>query len=51
LPSDLNRLRLLSIATVNFDYGDGVSSFLEVDARGGENVVGAGGKIGVRYRW
>lgn len=51
LPSDLNRLRLLGIATVNVDFGDGVSSFLEADARGGENVIGASGKIGVRYRW
>lgn len=51
LPSDLNQLRLLGIATINVDYGDGLSSFLEADARGGDNVIGAGGKIGVRYRW
>ena len=51
LPSDLNQLRVLGIAAVDFDYGNGASSYLELNARAGENVIGVGGKIGIRYRW
>jgi len=51
LPSDLNRLRGEAIASVKMDYGNGVSSFAEFNARGGYDMYGLGAKAGIRYSW
>lgn len=39
------------IVALHFDHGDGVSSFIQGEVRGGEGLFGAGGKAGVRLSW
>jgi hypothetical protein len=51
LPSDAGKLRGQGIARVNFDYGNGFSTFVQGEVRGGEGLFGAGGRAGVRYQF
>jgi hypothetical protein len=49
--ADQGQVRGRGIAAVNFDYGNGVSSFIQGEARGGKGLFGAGGRAGVRIVW
>ncbi|WP_026190993.1 autotransporter outer membrane beta-barrel domain-containing protein [Methylobacterium sp. WSM2598] len=49
--SDEGKLRGQGILAANLDFGNGVSTFLQGEVRGGENLFGVGGKGGVRVRW
>jgi hypothetical protein len=49
--SDEGKLRLQGIFALNFNYGNGLTSFVQADIRGGEDLFGAGGKAGVRMVW
>ena len=39
------------ILVLNFDFGNGFSSFILGEVRGGQNLLGAGGKGGLRFQW
>jgi hypothetical protein len=41
----------MGIVALNLDYGNGVSSFIQGDVYGGDHLIGAGGKAGIRYQW
>jgi hypothetical protein len=49
--SDEGKLRGEGLLTLNLLHGNGVSSFVQADLRGGEGLFGAGGKAGVRVAW
>ncbi|TGD98930.1 autotransporter outer membrane beta-barrel domain-containing protein [Methylobacterium nonmethylotrophicum] len=49
--SDEGKVRGQGILAANLDFGNGVSTFLQGEVRGGENLFGVGGKGGVRVRW
>jgi hypothetical protein len=49
--SDQGKLRAQGILALNFQHGNGISSFLQGDIRGGDALIGAGGKAGVRMVW
>jgi hypothetical protein len=49
--SDKGKLRVEGIITLNFYHGNGVTSFLQIDVQGGEGLIGAGGKMGLRVAW
>lgn len=51
LPSDQGKVRGQGIARVNFDYGNGFSTFVQGEVRGGQGLFGAGGRAGVRYQF
>jgi hypothetical protein len=51
LPSDEGKLRGEGILAVNFEYGNGLSSFVSGAIYGGDELFGAGGKAGFRYQW
>ncbi len=51
LPSDEGKLRAQGILAVNFDLGLGLSSFVQAEFRGGQDLFGATGKLGVRYQF
>ena len=36
---------------MNLDFGQGFSSFVQGEVRGGAHLFGTGGKAGVRYQW
>jgi hypothetical protein len=48
LPSDEGKIRGQGIATLNFDYGNGFTSFVQADVRGGKDLFGVGGRVGLR---
>jgi hypothetical protein len=35
----------------SFDHGDGLSSYVQGEVRGGDGLIGGGGKAGVRLSW
>jgi hypothetical protein len=39
------------IGKLNFDYGNGLSSYIEGELRGTDGVIGAAGRVGLRYRF
>jgi hypothetical protein len=39
------------IVALNFDHGEGISSFIQGEVRGGSGLIGGGGKAGVRFSW
>jgi hypothetical protein len=39
------------IVALNFDHGDGISSYIQGEVRGGSGLIGGGGKAGVRFSW
>jgi hypothetical protein len=49
--SDQGLLRAEGIFTLNFNHGNGVTSFIQADLEGGKDLFGAGGKVGVRVAW
>jgi len=51
VPSDQGKVRGEGIAGLNFDFGNGLTSFVQGQVRGGRDLIGAGGKGGLRYQW
>jgi hypothetical protein len=51
LPSDEGKLRGEGILAVNFDFRNGLSSFVSGAIYGGEDLFGGGGTAGLRYQW
>jgi hypothetical protein len=49
--SDQGKLRAEGIFALNFYQGKGVSYLLQADLRGGEGLIGAGVKMGLRAAW
>jgi hypothetical protein len=49
--NDEGKLRAVGILALNFSHGNGVSSFIQGDIQGGEDLFGVGGKAGVRVAW
>ncbi len=49
--ADQGQVRGRGVVAVNLDYGNGISSFIQGEARGGQGLLGAGGKAGVRIVW
>lgn len=49
--SDEGKLRGEGIFALNFDYGNGWSSFALADLRGGQDFFGYGGRLGLRHQW
>ncbi|MGA7385316.1 MAG: autotransporter domain-containing protein [Methylocella sp.] len=49
--ADQGFVRGRGILALNFDFGQGISSFVQGEVRGGAHLFGAGGKAGVRYQW
>ena len=45
------KVRGQGIGAVKFDYGNGLSSFVQADVRGGSDYFGYGGRAGVRFVW
>jgi hypothetical protein len=51
LPNDQGKVRGEGILAFNFDHGHGLSSFVQGQVYGGQDLFGAGGKGGVRIQW
>jgi len=51
VPTDEGKVFGQLIGRLNFDYRNGLSSFLEGEVRGREGVFGAAGRVGLRYTW
>jgi len=51
LPVDQGKVRGQLILATNFDYGNGISWFGQIDVRGGRDLFGAGGRLGLQYVW
>jgi Autotransporter beta-domain len=51
IQSDQGKVRGQGIFNVNFDYGNGVSAFLQGDVRGGSDLIAGGGRAGIRFQW
>ena len=49
--ADQGFVRGRGILALNFDFGGGITSFVQGDVYGGAHLFGAGGKAGVRYVW
>jgi hypothetical protein len=49
--ADQGLMRGQGTLALNFDFGDGMSSFAQGDVYGGAHLFGAGGKAGLRYQW
>ena len=49
--ADEGQVRGRGVLAFNFDFGQGVSSFILGEARGGTGLFGAGGRAGVRVQW
>lgn len=49
--SDEGFMRGQGILVLNFDFGNGMSSFVQGDVYGGAHLFGAGGRGGLRYQW
>jgi hypothetical protein len=49
--SDQYFMRGQGIFALNFDFGYGMSSFVQGDVYGGAHLFGAGGRGGIRYQW
>jgi hypothetical protein len=48
---DQGQVRGRGVVAVTLDYGNGVSSFIQGEARGGKGLFGAGGRAGIRIVW
>jgi outer membrane immunogenic protein len=51
LPADQGKLRGEMLLASNFDYQNGFSWFGQIEVRGGQDLFGAGGRLGLRYVW
>jgi hypothetical protein len=49
--ADQGLMRGQGILAFNFNFGNGMSSFVQGDVYGGAHLFGAGGKAGARYQW
>ena len=49
--SDEGKLRGEGIFSVNLDYHNGLSTYALADVRGGQDLFGYGGRLGLRYQW
>ncbi len=49
--ADQGQVRGRGVVAVTLDYGNRVGSFVQVEARGGKGLFGAGGRAGVRIVW
>ena len=49
--ADRGQVRGRGILALNFDFGQGLTSFVQGDVHGGTGLFGAGGKAGIRYQW
>jgi hypothetical protein len=49
--ADQGQVRGRGILALNFDFGQGLTSFVLGDVHGGTGLFGAGGKAGIRYQW
>ena len=49
--ADQGFMRGEGIFALNFDFGYGMSSFVQGDVYGGAHLFGAGGRGGIRYQW
>ena len=49
--ADQGLMRGQGILALIFDFGDGMSSFVQGDVYGGAHLFGAGGRAGIRYQW
>ena len=49
--ADQGLMRGQGILALNFDFGYGMSSFVQGDVYGGAHLFGAGGRAGLRYQW
>ena len=49
--ADEGLMRGQGILVLNFDFGDGTSSFVQGDIYGGAHLFGGGGRAGIRYQW
>ena len=49
--ADEGLMRGQGILALNFDFGNGMSSFALGDVYGGAHLFGAGGRGGLRYQW
>jgi hypothetical protein len=49
--ADQGFMRGEGIFALNFDFGYGMSSFVQGDVYGGAHLFGAGGRAGIRYQW
>jgi hypothetical protein len=48
---DQGQVRGRGVVALNFDLGQGVTAFVQGEARGGKGLFGAGGNAGVRVHW
>jgi hypothetical protein len=49
--NDEGKLRGQAGVAVNFQHANGVSSFLQGEVRGGQDLIAAGGRAGLRIAW
>ena len=49
--ADQGKVRGRGALALNFDCGQGLTSFVQGEVRGGKGLFGAGGKAGVRVQW
>ena len=49
--ADQGFMRGQGILALNFDFGYGMSSFVQGDVYGGAHLLGGGGRAGIRYQW
>ncbi len=49
--NDEGKVQGEGILALNYDLGNGYSTYVQADVRGGDNIFGVGGKGGVRVRW
>jgi hypothetical protein len=49
--ADQGQVRGRGVLAFNFDFDQGISSFVQGEVRGGKGLFGAGGKAGVRVQW
>ena len=49
--SDQGKVEGEGIASLNFDFGHGLSASVQGDVYGGQNIFGAGGKATIRMQW
>ncbi|MCC8941072.1 autotransporter outer membrane beta-barrel domain-containing protein [Bradyrhizobium sp. Arg68] len=49
--ADKGKLRGLGVFNFSFDWGRGLSTFIQADVRGGQDLIGGGGRIGGRFQF
>jgi len=49
VPTDQNKIFGQATAKLNFDWGRGLSSYVEGEVRGRDNALGVAARLGVTY--